>query len=158
MTYEESHARTASKKIGSPIKARIGESPTTRRFPFHGIVYRFVRTQIITTFVTVGKVFSDSMLWTMWEAIARWDGDAKQSLGDSKLSREEALRLAVQTGHLLTWNEDRRGSIETGKDADLTVLGGNPLTCSEDEIKDLPVDLTIVGGHVVHESQPDVQS
>ncbi len=99
-----------------------------------------------------------SMLWTMWEAISRWDGGAKQSLGDSHLSREEALRLAVQTGHSLTWNEDRRGSIEPGKDADLTVLGGNPLTCSEDEIKDLPVDLTIVGGHIVHESQPDVQS
>ncbi len=99
-----------------------------------------------------------SMLWTMWEALARWDSDAKASLGDSRLSREEALRLAVQSGHLLTWNEDRRGSIEPGKDADLTVLGGNPLTCSEDEIKDLPVDLTIVGGHVVHESQPDVQT
>lgn len=99
-----------------------------------------------------------SMLWTMWEAIARWDGDAKQSLGDSHLSREEALRLAVQTGHLLTWNKDRRGSIETGKDADLTVLSGNPLTCSADELKDLPVDLTIVGGHIVHQSQPDVQS
>ncbi len=34
---------------------------------------------------------------------------------------------------------------------DLVVLGGNPLTCPEDEIKDLPVDLTIVGGRIVHE-------
>ncbi len=37
------------------------------------------------------------------------------------------------------------------KQADLVVLGGNPLTCSEDEIKDLPVNLTIIGGRIVHE-------
>ena len=77
-----------------------------------------------------------SMLWTMWEALARWDEDGQRRLGDSRLTREEALRLVTQTGHLLTWSEDRRGSIEVGKDADLTVLGDNPLTCPEHAIKD----------------------
>ncbi len=96
-----------------------------------------------------------SMLWTMWEALVRWDGDAQRRLGESRLSREEALRMAVQTGHLLTWSEDRLGSIEVGKEADLTVLDGNPLTCPEDEIKDLSVNLTIVGGRIVYESQDD---
>ncbi|MEE9534714.1 MAG: amidohydrolase [Acidimicrobiia bacterium] len=96
-----------------------------------------------------------SMLWTMWEALVRWDGDAQRRLGESQLSREEVLRMAVQNGHLLTWSEDRRGSIEVGKEADLTVLDGNPLICPEDEIKDLSVDLTIVGGRIVYESQDD---
>jgi predicted amidohydrolase YtcJ len=92
-----------------------------------------------------------SMLWTMWEALARWDGDARRRLGESRLTREEALRLSVQSGHRLTWSEDRRGSIEVGKDADLAVLDGHPLTCAEDRIKDIAVDLTIVGGRIVHE-------
>lgn len=92
-----------------------------------------------------------SMLWTMWEALARWDEDSKSRLGPSHLTREEALRLAVQNGHLLTGNEDRRGSLEPGKVADLVVLGDNPLTCPEDRIKDIPVELTMVGGRVVHE-------
>jgi predicted amidohydrolase YtcJ len=92
-----------------------------------------------------------SMLWTMWEALARWDGDAGRRLGESRLTREDALRLSVQSGHRLTWSEDRRGSIEVGKDADLAVLDGNPLTCAEDHIKDIAVDLTIVGGRIVHE-------
>jgi predicted amidohydrolase YtcJ len=92
-----------------------------------------------------------SMLWTMWEALARWDDGARRRLGDSRLTREEALRLSVQTGHLLTWNEDRRGSLEPGKDADFVVLGDDPLTCSEDAIKDLSVDFTIVAGRIVHE-------
>jgi len=92
-----------------------------------------------------------SMLWTMWEALARWNGDARRRLGESRLTREEALRLCAQSGHLLTWSEDRRGSIEVGKDADLAVLDDNPLTCAEDRIKDIAVDLTIVGGRIVHE-------
>ncbi|MBI2371139.1 MAG: amidohydrolase family protein, partial [Deltaproteobacteria bacterium] len=94
-----------------------------------------------------------SMLWTMWEALARWDEDSKSRIGQSRLTREEALRLAIQNGPLLTWSEDRRGSLEVGKEADLVVLGGDPLTCPEDEIKDLSVDLTVVGGLIVHERQ-----
>jgi predicted amidohydrolase YtcJ len=92
-----------------------------------------------------------SMVWALWEALARRDADSGRRLGDSGLTREEALRLAVQGGHYLTWSEDRRGSLEAGKDADLVVLGGDPLTCAEDAIKDLPVDLTMVNGRIVHE-------
>jgi predicted amidohydrolase YtcJ len=87
-----------------------------------------------------------SMVWTMWQALARWDEDGHRRLGDSRLSREEALRMAVQTGHLLTWSEERLGSLEVGKLADLVVLGGDPLSCPEAELRDLRVDLTLVGG------------
>ncbi|MGH7279848.1 MAG: amidohydrolase, partial [Candidatus Rokuibacteriota bacterium] len=92
-----------------------------------------------------------SMLWTAWEALARWDDGARRRLGPSGLGREEALRLAVQSGHLLTWAEDRAGSCEVGKVADLVVLAKDPLTCAEDELRDVAVDLTIVGGRIVYE-------
>jgi predicted amidohydrolase YtcJ len=92
-----------------------------------------------------------SMLWTVWEALARLDGDTHQRHGDSQLTREEALRLGTQTGHWVTWNEDRYGAIEPGKAADLVVLDGDPLACALDDLKDLPVDLTITGGAVVFE-------
>jgi predicted amidohydrolase YtcJ len=94
-----------------------------------------------------------SMLFTMWQALTRWDNDSKSKLGESNLGREEALRLSVQTGHMLDWNEGNSGSIEAGKVADLTVLGDNPLTCDEDQIKDISVDATIVGGKIVHEAR-----
>jgi predicted amidohydrolase YtcJ len=92
-----------------------------------------------------------SMIWALWEALARWDQDSGTRLGESRLGREEALRLAVQTGHLLTWSEDRRGSLEAGKDADLVVLAEDPLACPEDRLRDLAPDLTVMGGRVVHE-------
>ena len=89
------------------------------------------------------------MLWTMWEALKRWHAASHSSLGESQLSREEALRMSVQTGHMLTWSEDRRGSLEVGKQADLVVLDANPLTCPLDDIKDLTVELTMVAGQIV---------
>jgi predicted amidohydrolase YtcJ len=87
-----------------------------------------------------------AMAWTMWEALARRDEDAHRQLGDSRLTREEALRLAVQTGHLLTWSEERLGSLEVGKQADLVVVGEDPLTCPEERLRDLRIDMTLVGG------------
>ena len=90
-----------------------------------------------------------SMLWTAWEAIARWDEDGQRQLGASGLTREEALRMAAQSGHRLTWGEDRFGSLEAGKVADLVVLAEDPLTCTLERMKDIAVERTFVGGRQV---------
>ncbi len=90
-----------------------------------------------------------SMLWTAWEAIARWDEDGQRQLVESGLTRGEALRMAAQSGHLLTWNEDRYGSLETGKVADMAVLDEDPLACDLDRLKDIRVDRTFLGGKEV---------
>src|SRR5262245_6700169 len=90
-----------------------------------------------------------SMLWTAWEALARWDDDGQRQLGDSRLTREEALRMAAQSGHRLTWNEDRYGSLEVGKVADMVVLAEDPLSCDLDRLKDIRVDRTFLGGRQV---------
>jgi hypothetical protein len=89
------------------------------------------------------------MLWTAWEAIARWDEDGQRRLGESRLTREEALRIAIQSGHRLTFNEDRFGSLEAGKVADMVVLAEDPLSCELDRLKDIRVDRTFLGGRQV---------
>jgi predicted amidohydrolase YtcJ len=88
-------------------------------------------------------------LWTAWEALARWDHDGQRQLGDSGLTREEALRMAAQSGHRLTWNEDRHGSLEVGKVADMVVLAEDPLTCDLDRLKGIRVERTFLGGRQV---------
>ena len=90
-----------------------------------------------------------SMLWTAWEAIARWDDDGQRRLGDSRLTREEALRMAAQSGYRLTWNEEKYGSLEAGKVADMVVLAEDPLSCDLDRLKDIRVDRTFLGGRQV---------
>jgi len=91
-----------------------------------------------------------SMLFAMWQALSRWDNDSKTRLGQSNLTREEALRLSTVTGHALTWDEGNRGPLEAGKAADFVVLADE--TCAEDKIKDIAVERTFVGGKEVFSS------
>ena len=91
-----------------------------------------------------------SMLFAMWEALARWDNDGGQSLGNSNLTREEALRLSTVAGHYLTWDEGRRGPLAPGMAADFVVLGEDPLACPLDRIRHIEVLGTFVAGRAVY--------
>lgn len=92
-----------------------------------------------------------SMLFTCWEALVRWDNVGQQHLGESNLSREEALRICCQTPHYMNFDEDRRGQIAPGQSAELVVLNGNPLTCDVDLLPQLEVEMTILDGRITHD-------
>jgi predicted amidohydrolase YtcJ len=69
---------------------------------------------------------------------------------EERVGVEAALRAftadAAWACHL-----DDRGVLAPGKLADLVVLGRDPRAVPEDELRDVPVDLTVVGGEVVWE-------
>lgn len=91
-----------------------------------------------------------SMLFALWEALARWDNDGKQRLGEANLTRVEALRLATVAGHYLTWDEATRGPLAPGMAADFVVLSEDPLACELDRIRDIAVERTFVAGREVY--------
>ena len=68
------------------------------------------------------------------------------------LSRLEALHAFTMGGAYFCFEEDRRGSLEPGKLADLAVLSGDFMAMPEDEIPGLASVLTMVGGRVVHQT------
>jgi predicted amidohydrolase YtcJ len=91
-----------------------------------------------------------SMLFALWEALARWDNDGRQRLGESGLTRMQALRLATVAGHYLTWDEATRGPLAPGMAADFVVLDEDPLTCDLDRIRHIGVERTFVAGCEVY--------
>jgi hypothetical protein len=96
-------------------------------------------------------------LFALWSTVARKELATGTVLVPSqKLSREQALRAMTINGAYLSFEEGRRGSIEKGKYADLVVLGEDYLTVPEDRIKDIPVEVTIVGGKIVYQSRSDI--
>ncbi len=67
------------------------------------------------------------------------------------IRRQEALRAYTSGGTWLTREEHLKGTLETGKLADLAVLDRDYFAVPEEEIKDIRVDQTIVGGRTVWE-------
>lgn len=69
-----------------------------------------------------------------------------------QLTREEALRIFTRENSWFLRMEDRIGSIEPGKLADLAVLNKDYFTVRDDEIKSIRSLLTVVDGQVVHDA------
>jgi hypothetical protein len=72
--------------------------------------------------------------------------------GDQQLTRQEALRLFTRGNSWFLRMEDKIGSIESGKLADLVVLDRDYFTVPEVQIKQIKALLTIVDGKIVHGS------
>ena len=68
------------------------------------------------------------------------------------LTRQEALRLYTRENGWFSKEEDKLGSIEVGKLADLTVLNADYFSVSDEGLKQLNSVLTIVGGRIVHDA------
>ncbi len=64
---------------------------------------------------------------------------------------EKALRITVQGGAWFAFEENDKGSLEVGKLGDLVWLDADPLKVSPEEIKNVSVLKTIVGGEIVYE-------
>jgi predicted amidohydrolase YtcJ len=93
-------------------------------------------------------------LWlSVWQTIAReiFQTHRRVAPGEA-LSRAESLRCVTSHGAYLTFDEDKKGSLEAGKFADLAVLSADPLTVDERSIADIRSLMTMVGGRVVHEA------
>jgi predicted amidohydrolase YtcJ len=65
-----------------------------------------------------------------------------------RITVEEAIYLYTMASAYAAFEENLKGSITPGKLADLVVLGEDPRRVDPDEIKDIPVEMTIVGGEV----------
>jgi predicted amidohydrolase YtcJ len=87
----------------------------------------------------------------MWIAITRRTVDGTVINPSQSLSREQALRLYTLNGAYLSFNEKKTGSIEPGKLADMVVISKNYLSCPVDQIRDIQVLRTLVGGKIVYD-------
>lgn len=88
-----------------------------------------------------------------YAAVARKDlqGNSQEHWQpEQAVSREEALRMLTAWAAYASFEEDKRGAIETGKWADLTVLSEDIMTVPESEIPNTKCEMTIVAGQVVY--------
>jgi predicted amidohydrolase YtcJ len=69
-------------------------------------------------------------------------------VAEHEISVEQALRMMTIDAAYIVSQEDYVGTLEAGKFADLIVLSDSPLDVHADELKDLEVYLTMIGGKI----------
>jgi len=94
--------------------------------------------------------------WGIWAAVVRRDMQSGQILApEERISVEQALTLYTRNGAYAGFEEDRKGSLEAGKLADFIVVDRDVLTVPSDELKDVKVLQTFIGGRSVYERISD---
>jgi predicted amidohydrolase YtcJ len=112
------------------LKEQLGMIPLGTDFPVEGI----------------------SPIQTFYAAVARKDAKGQPAEGFQKenaLTREEALRGMTIWPAIANFEEQKKGSLEIGKWADLVMLDKDLLNCKEEIIPSTKVLMTIIGGEMV---------
>jgi predicted amidohydrolase YtcJ len=73
---------------------------------------------------------------------------------EQALTVEQALLASTANPAWLSGDERRRGTLVPGRLADVVVLDRDPVTCPIDELRELRVVATMVGGRWVHDPPP----
>jgi len=89
-----------------------------------------------------------------WLLTGKTLGGAKLQGDQNLLDRTEALRLYTAGGAWMSSEEDKKGTLQAGKLADLVVLSGDYFNMPVDEVKNLESLLTMVGGKVAYAAGP----
>jgi predicted amidohydrolase YtcJ len=131
--------------IGDAILDCVGEKRLTKAFPF--------RTLLKNGIIIAGG--SDSPgYWpvdplrdiaTAASRKMRW-GDVW--VPEERISVSEAFAMHTTTASWVGFEENDKGTLEVGKLADIAVVAEDPFEIQPERIKDLKVEMTLVGGEV----------
>ena len=96
-------------------------------------------------------VINHNPMLGIYGALTRKDGKTGEVVGENqKIDILEAIKMYTYNGAYSSFEEDIKGSIETGKLADLAILSENILETEEESIKEVVVDMTLIDGKVVY--------
>jgi predicted amidohydrolase YtcJ len=128
------------------MQAQLPPERHNENTPLRSLIDAGVRVALITDNVPI------SLFWPLWQSVARMSRTNLPVAPAQAITRAEAIRCATETGAYLTFEEEKKGTLEPGKLADLAVLSADPLTVAEPAIRDITAEMTMVGGKTVHQT------
>jgi predicted amidohydrolase YtcJ len=85
-------------------------------------------------------------------AVTRRAESGQVLLPEERISVNQALALYTVNAAYASFEEKIKGSITLGKLADFIILSDDPSQIPPEKIKDIRVEMTIIGGEVVWEA------
>jgi predicted amidohydrolase YtcJ len=71
---------------------------------------------------------------------------------EERISVSQAFAMHTTTAAWVGFEENEKGSLEVGKLADVAVLADDPFEVQPEMIKDLKVEMTLVGGEIKYQA------
>lgn len=122
---------------GSMYEQRLGEERNKLNNP-----YRVLLDEgIVVAFGSDGMPFNP--IYGVWSAV-------NHGIKDARINLVEAIKCYTLNAAYASFEEDFKGSVETGKAADITVLDRDLTEVASEDIKDAKVYMTMVGGNILY--------
>jgi len=96
-------------------------------------------------------VVSNNPMMGIYAAVTRRAESGQALLPEERIGVNQALALYTINAAYASFEEEIKGSLSPGKLADVVVLSDDPTKVSPEKIKDIKVEMTIIGGEVVYE-------
>jgi len=138
---------------GRFAERRIGPERIKTTYAFRTFLDHGVRLALGTDW----DVAPLSPMWTIYAAVTRATLDGKNSDGwvpEQKLRVAEAVEAYTMGSAYAEFQEKEKGSITPGKLADVVLLSDDIFSIAPKTIKDVQVELTVVGGKIVYSRGP----
>jgi predicted amidohydrolase YtcJ len=162
------HAETISERNIERVKALAGGIAVQHRMAYQGEYFlnrygkeateqappvsRFLKMGVPVGMGTDATRVASYNPWVAlyWLVAGKTVGGTTLYSESNRLDRMEALRRYTLGSAWFSGEEDKKGSIEVGRLADLAVLSADYFSVPEEEIKRIDSVLTVVGGKVVY--------
>lgn len=102
------------------------------------------------TFHTDAPVALPNLMRVVWTAVTRTSRSGEIIGAEERLTPYEALKAITDWSAYQHFEEDKKGTLEEGKLADLVILDANPLKVKPDAIKEITVVETIKEGKSIY--------
>jgi predicted amidohydrolase YtcJ len=165
-TYVQPDQMERLKRLGVVISAQIQ--------PYRGGMANAIRTLgkeraeravPVREFISHGLIVAGGSDWggnstsnnpfvNIYFYVARRSANGESAGEAQKVSRAEAIRIETVNNAYITFEENIKGSIESGKLADFVILSADIMTVPEEQIRDITPLATYVGGKKGY-SRPD---
>jgi predicted amidohydrolase YtcJ len=122
---------------GGLYETRIGKKRLRQNNPYRYLLDEGIRL----SFGSDGMPFNP--IYGIWSAVNHW-------IRESRITLEEAVRGFTLDAAYASFEEDMKGSVEVGKLADIAILEQDLTEIPSNEIRDVPVHMTLVGGKIMY--------
>ena len=134
-------------EFGDGYIANYGQQRADVMFPARSLIEAGVRVAGSSD----APVTHYAPLFGIQQAMTRATMDGQVCGPNERVDLTTAIRMHTINGAYASFEEQIKGSIEPGKLADLVVLGEDLRRVPAERIRETPVQMTVIGGRVVHE-------